>query len=118
MTSRLKAIRKTLDLNQTEFAKHLGITQTAYSMIENGVRPLAEKYIKVVCSSFNVSERWLVTGEGDMFSSSPYETEFTAIFSSLAPATQKYLLQMAKELLELQQQLLSNDEKGPADLLK
>ncbi len=84
MIQRLKEIRKVLGYNQTDFAKHLGITQTAYSMIENGNRPLADKYIKVICSSFNVNESWL---------------------------TQQYLLLMAKELLHTQEKLLHPDKK-------
>lgn len=41
-----------------------------------------------------------------MFNSSPYEKEFTTIFGHLTPETQKYLLLMAKELLNTQQKLL------------
>ncbi len=111
MKQRLKEIRKTLGLNQTDFAKHLGITQTAYSMIENGNRPLAEKYIKVICSVFHVNEFWLKTGTGEMFLSSPYEKEFTEIFSRLTPVTQQYLLLMARELLKTQQKLLYPEKK-------
>ena len=48
MIHRLKEVRKELGLNQTDFAKYLGITQTAYSMIENGNRPLSDKYVKVI----------------------------------------------------------------------
>lgn len=91
MVQRLKEVRKALGLNQTEFAKHLGITQTAYSMIESGNRPLADKYVKVICSTFNVSEAWFLTGDGEMFVSSPYEKEFTDIFGHLTPETQQYL---------------------------
>lgn len=111
MVHRLKKIRKTLGFNQTDFAKYLGITQTAYSMIENGNRPLADKYIKVICSTFNVNETWFESGEGDMFLSSPYAKEFTEVFSRLAPETQQYLLLMAKELLNTQKKLL--DPKNP-----
>jgi len=107
---RLKEVRKALGFNQTDFAKYLGITQTAYSMIENGNRPLADKYVKVISSTFNINEIWLQTGEGDMFLSSPYEKEFTEIFSQLTPVTQQYLLTMAKELLNLQQKLLNPKE--------
>lgn len=114
---RLKNIRKALGLNQTDFAKHLGITQTAYSMIESGNRPLADKYVKVICSTFNVNETWFLTGEGEMFASSPYEKEFTAIFGHLTPETQQYLLLMAKELLRTQQKLLNSDMKRQ-DILK
>ncbi|MGI6028740.1 MAG: helix-turn-helix domain-containing protein [Candidatus Heteroscillospira sp.] len=108
MHYRMKQLRKALGYNQTSFAKYLGITQTAYSMLENGNRPLAEKYIKVICSTFNVSELWFTTGEGEMFASSPYEKEFTDIFSNLAPETQQYLLLMAKELLRTQQKLIQS----------
>lgn len=109
---RLKEIRKALGFNQTDFAKHLGITQTAYSMIENGNRPLADKYVKIICSSFNVNENWFLTGEGEMFLSFPYQKEFTEIFSHLAPETQQYLLLMAKELLNTQQKLLHPDSQN------
>lgn len=109
MIERLKQLRKVLKINQTDFAKQLGITQTAYSMIENGNNPLSDRYIKVICSVFNVNEAWLRIGEGDMFFSSPYEKEFTEIFGNLAPATQQYLLLMAKELLNTQEKLLHPD---------
>ena len=111
MVHRLKVIRKALGFNQTDFAKYLGITQTAYSMIENGNRPLADKYVKVICSTFNVNENWFLTGEGEMFLSSPYEKEFTEIFGHLTPETQQYLLLMAKELLNTQQKLLNPDKR-------
>lgn len=111
MTSRLKQLRKKLKINQTNFAKQLGLTQTAYSMIENGINPLADRHIKVICSVYNVSEDWLRTGSGEMFSGSPYEKEFTNIFSHLAPETQQYLLLMARELLHTQEKLLGSDEE-------
>lgn len=110
MRDRLKQIRKTLQMNQTNFARQLGMTQTAYSMIENGINPLSDRHIKVICSAFNVNESWLRTGENDMFFSSPYEKEFAEIFSKLTPATQQYLFLMAKELLNTQQKLLNAEE--------
>ncbi len=106
MIDRLKQIRKTLKINQTKFAKELGLTQTAYSMIENGHNPLLDRHIKIICSTFNVNETWLRTGKGEMFNSSPYEKEFKKIFGHLTPETQQYLLLMAKELLNTQQKLL------------
>lgn len=110
MIERLKQLRKALKTNQTNFAKELGITQTAYSMIESGINPLSDRHIKVICSAFHVSETWLRTGEGNMFFSSPYEKEFTTIFEHLTPVTQQYLLLMAKELLNIQQKLLNPEE--------
>lgn len=118
MINRLRQLRKTLKINQTNFAKQLGITQTAYSMIENGNNPLSDRHIKVICSVFGVNEHWLRTGDGEMFFSSPYEKEFTEIFGHLAPETQQYLLLMAKELLNTQEKLLNVDKsKSPPSKL-
>lgn len=111
MISRLKQLRKTLKINQTNFAKQLGITQTAYSMIENGINPLSDRHIKVICSVYHVNEDWLRTGTGEMFFASPYEKEFISIFTHLAPETQQYLLLMARELLNTQEKLLEADNK-------
>ena len=102
MISRLKQLRKRLKINQT-----------AYSMIENGINPLSDRHIKVICSVYHVNEDWLRTGEGEMFFASPYEKEFTDIFTHLAPETQQYLLLMARELLRTQEKLLDADGKRP-----
>lgn len=110
MLERLKQLRKILKVNQTNFAKQLGLTQTAYSMIENGINPLSDRYIKIICSAYNVNEIWLRTGEGDLFFSSPYEKEFSEIFANLTPETQQYLLLMARELLSTQNKLLNPDD--------
>ena len=106
MLQRLKQVRKALGYTQTEFAKFLGITQTSYSMIENGIRPLSNKYVRIICITFNVSEQYLVSGQGEMFASSPHKKELLDLFSQLLPDTQDYLLIMAKELLKMQQKVL------------
>lgn len=109
MLQRLRDIRKTLGYTQTDFAKCLGITQTAYSMIENGIRPLSDKYIRVICMTFNISQEFLLAGQGKMFESSPYEKELIRLFTKLLPETQEYLLVMARELLITQQKLICSD---------
>jgi len=102
LNQRLKQVRKALNMTQTEFAKHLGITQNAYSMIENNVRPLLEKYIKLVAMTFNVNEHWLYTGDGEMFLTTSNEKELLHIFQQLDTEKRQHLLHIAKELLEEQ----------------
>lgn len=106
MITRLKQLREVLGLNQTNFAKHLCITQTAYSMIENGNRSLADKYIKVICSDFGVSERWLRDGTGEMFSVSPHEKDLLTVYRDLTGISQECLLKIARELLSNEQKLV------------
>jgi transcriptional regulator with XRE-family HTH domain len=102
MRERIRALRKTLNLNQKEFAEQLGMRSTTLSMIEVGDNALTEKNVKMVCMTFNVNENWLRTGKGEMFAASPYEKEFVDIYCGLLPETQKALLQLAKDLLVIQ----------------
>ncbi|TCL45404.1 helix-turn-helix domain-containing protein [Harryflintia acetispora] len=106
---RIKAIRKQLQINQTDFANQIGLTQTTLSMLESGKNTLTDKNIKLICSVFHISESWLRNGEGEMFSSSPYIKEFSEIFEGLLPETQQFLLSTANQLLSLQYKLLSQE---------
>lgn len=67
---RIKKLRIILNMNQTEFAKKLGVTQPSLSDIEKGkTLNIDERNIKIMCTVFNVNEDWLRTGEGEMFKS-------------------------------------------------
>lgn len=67
MIKRLKLLRANLELSQAEIAKKLSISQSTYAHFETGNTPLKDRHIKLICSTFNVNERWLRTGEGEMF---------------------------------------------------
>jgi transcriptional regulator with XRE-family HTH domain len=101
---RLKRIRKELKMNQTDFARQIGLTQTSISMLEIGKLALTDKNIKLINVIFDVNERWLRTGVGEMFgSSSPYLKELIDIFERLSPDTQEFLLEMARNLIKKQE---------------
>jgi transcriptional regulator with XRE-family HTH domain len=98
--SRIKEIRKQLGFNQSEFAKRIGLTQTGLSIIEAGKIKLTEKNIKIICTTFDLNEKWLRTGAGAMFcSASPHEKELLELFRRLPEDLQELLLDMAKRLL-------------------
>ncbi|WP_229386629.1 helix-turn-helix transcriptional regulator [Lysinibacillus sphaericus] len=99
MYNRIKEIRNSLKMNQTEFAQHLGLSQSTLAMIEVGKRKFSDKHIKIICSTFNINENWLRTGEGEMFNSSLYEKELIDVFDNLNPETQQYLIVMVKSYL-------------------
>jgi DNA-binding XRE family transcriptional regulator len=111
MHQRIRVVRKALKLKQTDFAKQIGLAQTALSMIEVGNNTITNKTVKLICVTFNVNEQWLRTGEGEMFNASPYIKELCDILGSLTTETQKYLLLMARELLTVQKKLLSKSEE-------
>lgn len=67
MKDRIKALRERLEKSQDEFGKDIGLTRNYISLIENGQRNLSDQSIKVLCSLYNVNEKWLRTGNGEMF---------------------------------------------------
>ena len=67
MKNRIKALRERLGKSQDEFGKDLGLTRNYISLIENGQRNLSDQSIKVLCSLYDVNEKWLRTGNGEMF---------------------------------------------------
>lgn len=67
MGDRLKMLRKKLGLTQQEFADRLGIKRNAVTNYEVGRNDPADMVVSLICREFSVSEKWLRTGEGDMF---------------------------------------------------
>ena len=67
---RLKSIRSALHLKQIELAKALNLNPSAISQIEsNRTKPSLETLVEIA-HLFKVDLHWLITGEGQMFSSS------------------------------------------------
>lgn len=67
MNKRLAVLRKSLGMNQKDFAYSLSLGQSTLAMIETGKRELTERNIKLICSLYKVSYQWLVNGKGEMF---------------------------------------------------
>ena len=68
ISDRIKELRTSLRLTQAEFGDHLGIGRAAVGAIENRVATVTDRNIQLLSKQFAVSEEWLRTGEGDMFS--------------------------------------------------
>lgn len=117
MGQRVLALRKTLKLTQTEFAKALSMGQQALSMIECGQRDLIEKNIKLICFTYKVNYDWLVYGTGNMFQDDNSDAQ--AIISSILDGDDEFIKstlikfakldakywQMIKDILEELQKL-------------
>ena len=67
INDRLKLIRKSLEMNQTDFGAKIGLSQTSIGLYEKGSRDLTERIIAQLCQTYSVNEDWLRTGEGEMF---------------------------------------------------
>lgn len=67
MESRLRIVRKQLNLTQEALAQKLGIGKSALSMIETGKAALSERNKNILAKTLKINSQWLDTGEGEMF---------------------------------------------------
>lgn len=67
MNERIKRIRNSLNISQTDFAQKLSISRSAVCKMESGENYPSEQTIKLICNEFSVNEEWLRTGKGEMF---------------------------------------------------
>lgn len=66
LSERIKAVRKAAGLNQKDFGTKIGIGMSAVSLLESGTNNPSDQTLRLICSEFGISRRWLETGEGDM----------------------------------------------------
>lgn len=64
---RIKILRKNMGMTLDEFSKPLGVCKSAISKIELGRNKLASQMAATICKQYSVNEKWLLTGEGDMY---------------------------------------------------
>jgi len=80
---RIKKVRKSLDLTQQKFAGQIGTTQNNIASYEIGRREPSAAAVNNICKTFNVSEAWLRTGEGEMFVERTRDDELAAFMDEL-----------------------------------
>ena len=67
MKERLKLLRKSLGLTQTEFGEKIGLSLRGIVKWEKGESKPQQSTIKALVSTFNVNPDWLLNGTGEMF---------------------------------------------------
>lgn len=83
MTNRIKTLRKHLGMTQTEFGKKVGVKGNTITNYETGLRNPSEAVIFSICREFDVSEKWLRSGEGEMFIELDRDEEIAAWASKI-----------------------------------
>lgn len=64
---RFKKVRSFLNMKQGDFAKEIRTTQGHVSDIENGRKAVSDRVVEILSLKYNVNEKWLRSGTGDMF---------------------------------------------------
>lgn len=115
MNSRLKELRKSLNLTQKQFGDVLGITNSAISDIEKGKASLTDRNISLICEKLNVNEEWLRYGKGDIYRFDDLPTD--ELTTALA-LIDKENYERIKSLLIKYSKLDSNSKKVVNDFLE
>ncbi len=104
MDKRLKELRKQLGLTQQEFAERLGIKRNAVTNYEVGRNEPADMVISLICREFNVSERWLRTGEGEPFIKKSRSEEIFEYVERIRGVNDNFKAQFAAALTALEEE--------------
>ncbi len=111
---RIKKVRRSLDLTQQEFGEKIGSTQNAIGNYETGHRNPSSSVINNICKTFDISEKWLRTGEGEMLLAKPTAaldalavehslsiSDYTLIekFLALKPESRKTMIDFMREFV-------------------
>lgn len=106
INARIKELRKILNISQTEFGNKIGLAPSSLSDIENNKCEVNRRNIVAICSQFQVSEKWLTEGNGNMFIEEDKKfNEFFEIYKQLNLPLQDFLLKIVKDLLDTQSKL-------------
>jgi len=90
-------------MSQVEFAKSIYISNGYIAELECEHRKVNDRIIHLISLTFGVNEKWLRTGEGDMFFKTPGEKlqRMVSLFSELAPKFQDYVVTQIEQLLKV-----------------
>jgi len=104
VNERIKQIRLSLNMTQTDFSRAICVSSGYTAEIENGHRTANDRIIRLIRLTFGVSEAWLKTGKGEIFQSAPVEKRerIISLFNELNPQFQNYALAVIDQLLQLQ----------------
>ncbi|GAB6391727.1 MAG: helix-turn-helix-type transcriptional regulator [Treponematales bacterium] len=112
MKKRIKTLRERLGLSHEDFGSKLSTSKGHVYAWENGNAPLPDAKILLICALWRVSENWLRTGEGEMFTAQQPpsalptdEQELLNIFRQLLPEIKQLALRRLAELLQDTQRL-------------
>lgn len=111
MKERIKALRLSLGLNQTDFGSILGVKQATIAGYENGSRIPIDAIVSSICREFNVNEEWLRTGKGEMFRPKSRNEELAEFFLKAVeegPSLKTALLTVMARLSEEQWEMLAD----------
>lgn len=102
MKDRLRAVRLSTGLNQEQFGEEISVGRQSVAFYESGRRQPSNKTINLICATFGISKKWLLTGEGDMKEPTGDAKEIADIAKSVMTHTDdRFRLRLVKAITEM-----------------
>lgn len=77
LKDRLRELRKSTRLSQTDFALKLGCSRGVIKNLEEGKTDISPAFADLICRTYGCSIIWLETGEGEMFRTPTRDEQIT-----------------------------------------
>jgi transcriptional regulator with XRE-family HTH domain len=105
INKRIREVRSILGLSQVKFSSITALSSGYIAGIETGRIAVNDRLIKLVCSSFNISEAWIRHGKGEMFLDRFIEDErfnnLVTTIKALPTKYQEFLFELIDMLIKL-----------------
>jgi transcriptional regulator with XRE-family HTH domain len=109
INSRIARLRSHLGMNQSQFARKLGVTSTLINKVEAMKSPLTDVNIRLICFTFGVREEWLREGKGEMMDDeallSDQERQLLELFRRLSPKARILATEYLEKIISDEQAL-------------
>lgn len=83
INDRIKQLRKSLNLSQTDFGKKLGVSRDVINNLDRSAVEPKPLMLDHICSVYNVNPDWLMHGTGEMFLERDSGDEINEFLSSI-----------------------------------
>lgn len=107
INERIRALRKELGMNQTEFAERIALSQSHLTSVELGKKSVTDRTIKLICIEFGISEDWLRTGKEPKY----LDDDDSSLFRQAAAGIEMADDKRAMAALEVYWSLSPDDKK-------
>ncbi len=99
MNERIKELRKSLNMTQSEFSAKIGLSRNFIAQIETGTKVPSDRTISDICREFKINEEWLRDGKGPMYKER--DGSFTELLSDLDDSDDDFIKSIIKIYMDL-----------------
>ncbi|MED9905241.1 MAG: helix-turn-helix transcriptional regulator [Lachnospiraceae bacterium] len=118
MKDRIKKIRKNVGLTQLEFGKLIGVKGNTITNYENGLRNPTDAVVLSICREFNINEKWLRTGNGEMNSPINPDDRYASNVGKLQRTDNETIIRWVNAIAETNPEVLKQIEEFMKKILE